>query len=73
MPNTPFVKRVRRQDDNLAVIGREDFVSTSELTRVKKGFYVSDLGMRGKKKDFKLGRRKKGPSSRDEICFNSLQ
>lgn len=50
MPNTPFVKRVRRQDDDLAVIGREDFVSTSELTRVKKGFYVSDLGMREKKK-----------------------
>lgn len=50
MPNTPFVKRVRRQDDDLAVIGREDFVSTSELTRVKIDFYVSDLGMRGKKK-----------------------
>lgn len=50
MPNTPFVKRVRRQDDDLAVIGREDFVSTSELTRVKIGFYVSDLGMREKKK-----------------------
>lgn len=60
MPNTPFVKRVRRQDDDLAVIGREDFVSTSELTRVKIGFYVSDLGMRGKKR-FQIRAKKKRP------------
>ena len=56
MPNAPFVKRVRRQDDYFAVIGREDFVSTFELTRVKIGFYVSD-----RIKIFQIRAKKKRP------------
>lgn len=63
VPNTPILKKNRVQDDDLAFIGRDDFVS-SKLKTVQIGGCVSVLGILNK--DFKLGRRR-GPSSHDDI------
>lgn len=59
MTDTPFVKRVCRQDDDFEVIGSEDFTSTFELTRVKIGVSVSDLGIRIKR--FQIMANEKSP------------